>query len=71
MPADVPTPVTGSVLDVLVKPGDTVSAGDEVLIVESMKMEIPIESPADGTVAEVLVAAADTVEEGQIVLRLA
>ena len=53
------TPVTGVVLKVLAGPGDKVAAGDPVVVMESMKMEIPVEAPADGTVTEVLVAEGD------------
>lgn len=67
---DISSPMTGSVLELLVAVGDTVTAGQEVLVLESMKMEIPIESPQAGVVAEVLVAAEETVDEGQVVVRV-
>ena len=41
--------------------------GDVVMILESMKMEIPVEAPADGTIAELLVQEEDQVEEDQVV----
>ena len=50
------TPVTGVVWKVMAEPGAKVAAGDPVVIMESMKMEIPVEAPADGTITEVLVA---------------
>ena len=50
------TPVTGVVWKVIAEPGAKVAAGDPVVIMESMKMEIPVEAPADGTITEVLVA---------------
>ena len=53
------TPVTGVVWKVMAGPGAKVAAGDPVVIMESMKMEIPVEAPADGTVTEVLVAEGD------------
>ncbi len=53
------TPVTGVVWKVMAGPGAKVAAGDPVVIMESMKMEIPVEAPADGTVTEVLVAKGD------------
>ena len=49
---NVESEVTGSVWKVQVEVGDNVTEGDVILILESMKMEIPVESPADGTVAE-------------------
>ncbi|KRB67986.1 biotin/lipoyl-containing protein [Noviherbaspirillum sp. Root189] len=61
----IPFTVTGRVIEVLVKPGDAVAAGDAVMTIESMKMEIPLEAEVAGTVAEVLVAAGQDIVEGQ------
>ncbi|NJN50732.1 MAG: biotin/lipoyl-binding protein [Gammaproteobacteria bacterium] len=58
--------VTGRVWKVEVTVGQTVAEGDVLLILESMKMEIPIESPSAGRVAELNVAAEQTVAEGEI-----
>ena len=52
-------PVTGVVWKVIAEPGAKVAAGDPVVIMESMKMEIPVEAPADGTITEILVAEGD------------
>jgi len=60
--------VTGNVWKVIVGVGDAVSAGDVLLILESMKMEIPLESPVDGRVTELLVRPEDVVEEGQVLV---
>ena len=60
--------VAGSVWKVVVGVGDAVSAGDVLLILESMKMEIPLESPVTGRIAELLVKPQDTVEEGQVLV---
>ena len=49
------TPVQGTVWKVVVKVDQTVKAGETLLIIESMKMEIPIESPRSGIVRELLV----------------
>jgi biotin carboxyl carrier protein len=57
------SPVTGVVWKVAAGPRSTVAAGDTVVIVESMKMEIPVEATEAGTVAEVLVAEGDQVSE--------
>ena len=61
------SPVTGVVWKVVATPGAVVAAGDTVLIMESMKMEIPIEAPIDGVVAEILVAEGDQVSEDDVV----
>ena len=67
---DIPAPMSGSVLEVLVKPGDAVRVRQDVIVLESMKMEIPVECPEAGTVAEVLVSPDETVEEGQALVRV-
>jgi acetyl-CoA carboxylase biotin carboxyl carrier protein len=53
--AEVRSPTVGRILEVLVAVGDTVRAGDEVLVIESMKMEIPVTASRDGTVRELRV----------------
>jgi acetyl-CoA carboxylase biotin carboxyl carrier protein len=67
----VEAPMAGSIKEVLVTIGEAVSEGQEVLIIDSMKMEIPVESTASGTVTEICVAPAQPVEEGAPLLRLA
>jgi acetyl-CoA carboxylase biotin carboxyl carrier protein len=67
---DVVAEMAGTVREVLVSPGDTVAAGQELLIIESMKMEVPVESPQEGTVAEVRVEVGTVVEEGHLLLHL-
>ena len=57
------SPVTGVIWKVTAPPGTSVVAGDTVVIVESMKMEIPIEATEVGVVAEVLVSEGDQVSE--------
>lgn len=59
--------VTGSVWEVVAQPGARVAAGDVLLVIESMKMEIPVEAPRDGVVSAVLLAKGDAVTEGQAV----
>lgn len=58
--------VTGSVWKIEKKVGESVSAGEEIMILESMKMEIGIEAPADGTVSAINVAEQDAVDEDQV-----
>ena len=58
--------VTGNVWKVETVAGATVAEGDVLLVLESMKMEIPVEAPAAGTVAELLVREEDAVAEDQL-----
>ena len=64
------TEVTGSVWKIYLTPGDAVAAGDEVMIIESMKMEIPVIAEESGTLKEISVAEGDPVSEGQTVATL-
>lgn len=58
--------VTGTVWKIERQTGDTVAAGDTVMILESMKMEIPMEAPAAGVIQELMAAEGDSVTEGQV-----
>lgn len=62
--------VTGSVWKVEVTVGQTVAEGDTLLIVESMKMEIPVSAPKAGTVAEIRTAEGESVTDGQLLVIL-
>jgi acetyl-CoA carboxylase biotin carboxyl carrier protein len=62
--------MAGTVLNVLVGNGDQVQSGQEVLLLESMKMEIPIESESEGLVLEVKVNIGDFVNEGDVLIVL-
>jgi len=57
--------ITGKVWKVVCAVGDTVTEEAPILIIESMKMEIPVLSPCDGKLARLLVAEGDDVSEGQ------
>ena len=59
--------MTANVCKVLVAAGDTVSDGDTLVILESMKMEIPVIAEEDGTVSEVRVAEGDTINEDDVI----
>lgn len=67
---DVKTEITGNVWKVLVKDGDSVEEDQPIVILESMKMEIPISAPESGTVAEMMVEPEDIVKEGEVVARI-
>ena len=62
--------MVANVLSVAVEPGDKVAAGDVVVILESMKMEIPVIAEEAGTVRAVKIAAADVVQDGDVMLEL-
>jgi acetyl-CoA carboxylase biotin carboxyl carrier protein len=62
--------MAGNVYKVLVKPGDRIEAGTEVVILESMKMEIPIEADSEGRIKEVHATEGLFVNEGDILIDL-
>jgi acetyl-CoA carboxylase biotin carboxyl carrier protein len=62
--------VSGSVWKVEVTVGQQVSEGDTLVVVESMKMEIPVTAPAAGTVTDILVAEGEAVVDDQVILVL-
>ncbi|HAN30211.1 MAG TPA: hypothetical protein DCQ06_01315 [Myxococcales bacterium] len=67
----VSSPMTGKVVVVNVEPGDTVSAGDVLVVIEAMKMEQPLCAPRDGIVATVRCAVDDLVDGGVALVTLA
>ena len=62
--------ITGTVWKIEVEVGDTVEEGDAVVILESMKMEMPVEAEDEGTVKEILVAEGQAVSEGDTLVVL-
>jgi acetyl-CoA carboxylase biotin carboxyl carrier protein len=64
------TDITGSVWKIVKAVGDRVEEDEPLLIMESMKMEIPVTSPEAGVVTEVLVKEGDTVGDGTVVARV-
>lgn len=62
------SPVGGTIVEVKVKAGDTVKSGQELLILEAMKMQTSINSPVDGTIKSINVSAGDTVRESQVLV---
>ncbi|HLZ71371.1 MAG TPA: biotin/lipoyl-binding carrier protein [Dehalococcoidia bacterium] len=67
---DVKAPMVGKIIEVVVESGSRVAAEDDLVIIESMKMEIPVGAPRAGTVKEIRVAAGDAVQEGDLLLVL-
>ncbi len=63
----VEVPLTGKIVKVEVKPGDTVKEGDTIVILESMKMENPIAAPVSGTIATVNVKVDQVVKTGEAI----
>ena len=71
MTTEVRSPGVGRVVEVLVTVGGTVVAGQELVVVESMKVEIPVVAPVTGTVTSMAVAVDAKVQAGDVLLVLA
>jgi biotin carboxyl carrier protein len=65
---DIVSELVANVLKVVVAPGDKLEAGDPVVLLESMKMEIPVTVEKPGTVSEVKVSEGDVVQDGDILV---
>lgn len=63
--SEIKAPMPGLVLDILVKPGDTVKKGDKILILEAMKMENAIKSPIDAVISEIHIVKGTAVDKNQ------
>jgi len=70
MAVEVVAPMPGTIAEIIVEVGDKVSADEELIILEAMKMENPIVAPVDGTVKEIKVAEEDKVDTNQVLLVL-
>lgn len=70
MAIEVPAHITGTVWKIEVKVGDKVSEGDILVILESMKMEMPVEAPEDGVVKEILCSEEQAVDEDEVLVIL-
>lgn len=70
MPQQIASELVGSIAQVRVTVGQRVQAGEELALLESMKMEIPLLAEEAGTVTEVYVAPGDVVQEGDVVVLL-
>ena len=67
---DVPAHITGTVWKIETKVGEQVRTGDVLVILESMKMEMPVEAPEDGKVSEIRCKEAQPVNEGDVLVVL-
>ena len=66
MSTDVEAQIAGNLWKIEKAVGDAVVEEEVIMIIESMKMEIPVEAPCDGTIAKICVAEGDSVEEGAV-----
>ena len=71
MATNVQAHITGTVWKIEVKPGDSVDEGQTLVIIESMKMEMPVESPVKGKVDQIAVTEGQAVDEGAVLLTIA
>ena len=71
MATNVNAHITGTVWKIEVKEGESVSEGQTVVILESMKMEMPVEAPSSGTVEKILCTEGQAVNEGDALVTLA
>ena len=67
---NVTSEMMANVWKVEVAEGDRVEAGQTLMVLESMKMEIPVDAPCTGTVVELLAAEGQAVEDGQLLARV-
>jgi acetyl-CoA carboxylase biotin carboxyl carrier protein len=67
---EVKTEITGNVWKITAEIGQQLKEDETILVLESMKMEIPVAAPEDGRLTEILVAEGDTITEGSVVARI-
>ncbi|WP_462252154.1 acyl-CoA carboxylase biotin carboxyl carrier protein subunit [Ekhidna sp.] len=65
---DVKAPMPGSILNIIAKEGDEVKQGDQLLVLEAMKMENVIKSPGEGTISKIHVSEKENVEKNQVLI---
>jgi glutaconyl-CoA/methylmalonyl-CoA decarboxylase subunit gamma len=70
-PGAVQSPLAGKIISIQVTPGQEVKQGEQVVVLEAMKMNTYIYAPKDGKVAEILVKVGDAVAEGQVLMSIA
>lgn len=67
---EITAPLTGNIWKILVSEGESVEAGDTLIIMESMKMEVNVDTLFDGTVAQILCKEEDMVQADQVLIML-
>ena len=70
MSIEIKAPMTGKIISIVVNSGDKVKADDEVIIMDAMKMEIPVYASEEGTVKEIKVKEGDSVKTDQVLMIL-
>lgn len=70
MSIEIKAPMTGKIISIVINLGDKVNVDDEVIIMDAMKMEIPVQALADGTVKEIKVKEGDSVKTDQVLIVL-
>ena len=65
---EVRSAMQGRIIEVLVAAGESVGAGDELVVIESMKMELPVQAPIAGQVRQVFVSVGDQVLDGTVLM---
>ncbi len=70
MAVEVRAPTVGVIAEVLVVVGEAVRAGQELALLESMKIHVPLHAPCDGVVQEIRAQRGDTLREGQVLVVL-
>lgn len=70
MSTEIKAPMTGKIVSIVVNVGDEVKAEDEIIIMDAMKMEIPVYAPADGVIKEINVKEGDSVKTDQTLMVL-
>ena len=68
MSIEIKAPMTGKIVSIVVNLGDKVNTEDEVVIMDAMKMEIPVYAPAEGTVKEINIKEGDSVKTDQVLM---
>lgn len=67
---DIKSPMPGLILDILVQPGDTVAKGDDLCILEAMKMENVLKAEGEGTIKSIAISKGDAVDKGQLLIEM-
>ena len=66
MPCEIRSSMPGKIIRIMKKPGDPVLESEEIMVMEAMKMEMPVVSPADGVVTEIKVAEGKSVARDEV-----